>query len=151
MPKLYQIHRWDAIIDQTSSSPRPTLYIVPDEPFNVFCSQQKKLVVTISGTGTLYDNKPIYADAQPSELVGGFRPNFQEDTGFVGILLDTQWQGYPNVMGEVSIDGVHDGINVEQYQSANPCTHTSGSINTEHIRIIMMCIIIITIVVSLQN
>lgn len=96
----FDIQIWDAVILPGSSSPRPVIYI---ENPGYESSQQVDVYIT-STEPMPYTNRNIEAFIENSGLVLGYRPNFQAKTGLVGIILDTEWAGYPLVdMGQVKL------------------------------------------------
>lgn len=114
MPK-YNIQRWDAVMTRSSELtggneyPVPMIYIKPDQQFIQYAKENDYQVrVTITGTGTVYDDKPILAVIDSSGYFPDFRPNFYNQTGYFVLTLFTQWDGYPNTgNGSVLIQGLH--------------------------------------------
>lgn len=118
--KIYNIARWDAIInDSKSNAPVPGIYVIPDSDLINLCQQKNKIAIKIVDTQSSYDQKLAYAIVQPSEYTGGYRPNFQYQTGSVVILPDIKWDGYPRQLGSIEVlDFVEEKDNEkEMYQS----------------------------------
>ncbi len=98
----YDIKRWDGI--NTLTSPAPAIYIIPDKKLmNQVRNSNYEIPIKISGTNSYYDNNLVMAKCQPSQNTAGYRPNFQSVTNAVVLVLDMDWEGYPDNLGQVHI------------------------------------------------
>lgn len=101
---VYEIMRWDAIIEDESNFPYPVIYIKPDHDFEKQAKEAGNLfVVNISGTNMDYDNRDIVGMVHPSGYYPNFRPHFFNETGYWVIVLTTNWLGYPETLGKVKL------------------------------------------------
>ena len=103
MSRTYDIQRWDGIILPTLTVPQPGIYIKPDDELLRLLDTRDKVAIKITGTASVYDNMLAFAEIRKSEIVGGYRPNFQQQTGLSVVLPAIQWEGYPNRLGQVEI------------------------------------------------
>lgn len=102
--QIYSIKRIDAIQPSGANSAIPAFYVTPDqELFYLLDHYNGRIPIKIRNTNSGYDNLLSYASFQPSAFTGGFRPNFQEETGLGCILPEFPWKGYPPQLGEVEI------------------------------------------------
>lgn len=101
--RTYEIKRWDGIILPSVGVPQPGLYIQPDAELLSLLESQGQIAIKIINTRSVYDNKLTYATIRPSELTGGSRPNYQQQTGYMVILPNIPWDGYPNQLGSVEV------------------------------------------------
>lgn len=128
-PDKYDIMRWDVVMFKNSTSQVPMIYIKPDETFLEFAKiNNYALMVTIDGTGTIYDNKLIPGVVNESSNVPNCRPNFFDKTGYYVITLNSGWYGYPPgdklysevKAGEASLGGVtFSGLNAPENDNKN--------------------------------
>lgn len=107
MPK-YEIKRWDPVLPDGNEFPMPMIYIKPDEKFIKYAEENKYMVVvTVDGTGTVYDGKPLAGVIDSSGYFPNYRPNFYNKTGYFTITLFAQWKQYPmNGNGTATIRGL---------------------------------------------
>lgn len=107
MSSVYDIKRWDSKINNlypNRGETIPVIYIQPDKPLMKFIQEQNFTIpIKILNTHTGYDLTITYAKVMNSRDVIGYRPNFQEQTNWISLLLDIDWQGYPNTLGKVSV------------------------------------------------
>ena len=120
MSRTYDIHRWDGIILPSMNAPQPGVYIRPDEELFALLSQKNVLSVRFKNTNSIYENKIAYAEIRPSAVTGGFRPNFQEQTGLVVLLPDLTWEGYPDTLGQVEILGFGETPELDEDDDETP-------------------------------
>lgn len=100
----YKIERWDPIIPTGHSLPLPMIYIKPDNQFFKLAQDNLyNVIVTISGTGKLYDTKPMIGIIDSSAYYPNYRPNFFNDTKLIVITLMCDWIGY----GELGTACIH--------------------------------------------
>jgi hypothetical protein len=123
----YKIERWDSVVPPGHTVPLPMIYIKPDEEFIKIAEENDyNVVLTISGTGKMYDTKPIPGVIDSSGYFPDFRPNFFNDTKFLVITLLCDWIGYPEKdNGTVCVHGISSGpdkvvIDVKPYQAPKP-------------------------------
>jgi hypothetical protein len=106
----YKIERWDAILFDNSTNPTPIIYIKPDKELLDFAKQNKNAVlINIVGSNSIYDNKNIPSIFTKSSKVPNCRNNFFKKTGLYVIILDSDWHGYPDCLGECKIYGLGGG------------------------------------------
>ena len=100
----YKIERWDPIIPPGHTQPLPMIYIKADpELLKLAEDNLYHFIVTISGTGKLYDTKPMIGIIDSSGYYPDFRPNFFNDTKLLVITLMCDWIGY----GELGVACLH--------------------------------------------
>jgi len=106
----YEIKRWDVIL--VNDKRVPIIYIKPDIQFmNLIRKNNYNVICVIHGTRTVYDNNKIYGVVNESMYVPNCRPNFFNETGLYVITLDSSWNGYPSIIGNVDLYGVYEQIN----------------------------------------
>jgi hypothetical protein len=120
----YNIERWDPVIPSGHTQPLPMIYIKPDETLlNLAKDNDYNVIVTISGTGKLYDTKPIPAVIDSSGYYPNFRPNFHNKHNYVVLTLMCDWLGYGN-LGSVCVHGFtgSDSVKLEfkEYEPPKP-------------------------------
>jgi hypothetical protein len=108
MPRIYPIVRWDAIQNQKGSThAQPAVYIEPTPDTHAYLlnlyNKQGLAPIQLTGTDSTYEQQLAYASVQPSEVTGGYRPNYQADTCQWAILPHIVWQGYPRSLGQVTL------------------------------------------------
>ena len=93
------INRWGCI--QTSNScfgdSSPVVYINPHRGQDL----HKPILLKIDKTNSPYDNSFCWAKPQLAQNTAGYRPNYQDKTGEIVLVLDKEWLGYPPRLGEV--------------------------------------------------
>lgn len=101
----YKIERWDPVIPPGHTQPLPMIYIKPDETLVKLAEDNfYTVIVTISGTGKLYDTKPMVGIIDSSGYYPQFRPNFFNDKKLLVITLMCDWIGYGD-LGTACIHG----------------------------------------------
>jgi hypothetical protein len=55
--------------------------------------------IRIYDSSNTYENKVCYGALIPSAVTGGFRPNYQQQTGYWAIVPQIPWNGYPDKLG----------------------------------------------------
>ncbi len=112
---MLQVVRWDAIIEP-KSSPKTGLYIVPPtQDMANFLLSGNQFAIKITDTNSGYDNILCFAVAIPSEIAGGYRPNYEAQTNTIVIMPLIAWDGYPPELGNVTI--LDYGESTESYAS----------------------------------
>jgi len=101
----YKIERWDPVIPTGHTQPLPMIYIKPDETLVKLAEDNfYTVIVEISGTGKLYDTKPMVGIIDSSGYYPQFRPNFFNDKKLLVITLMCDWIGYGD-LGAACIHG----------------------------------------------
>jgi hypothetical protein len=154
----YKIERWDSVIPPGHTQPLPMIYIKPNEEFVKIAQENDyNVVVTISGTGKLYDTKVIPGVIDSSAFFPDFRPNFYNDTKLLVITLMIDWMGYPDTgNGTVCVHGIVAGpdqikIETKPYEAPKPLPWNQEwytkeremNLSTSQISWIILCILII--------
>lgn len=110
MSRVYDIKRWDAIQTRSNgfTKNQPALYILDE--YNTLTENdfQNPLLIKIKNSDPKYNEIFLYANLQPSEYTGGYRPNYQQDTRLFVIVPFIMWNGYPDQLGQVEILSSHD-------------------------------------------
>lgn len=120
----YDIQRWDGIYNDTTTA-QPALYVAPDpQILGVARQNQFRIPVKITDTDSPYDHVVAWATVQPSETTAGYRPNFQAQTGFIVIVPEIQWNGYPRQLGRV-----HVLVDTTEGQDADIATRYLSQLN----------------------
>ena len=136
-----------------NNRPYPMIYIKPDLKFIEFVKNNNyRILITISDSNTLYDNKTIWGTVDTSSGTPNNRPNFFNQTGFYVITLDSFWYGYPQIgqEGMVTIDNIieqpepqPEPTPVPSIIKDSPIIQTPGLNSRE---IIMMFLILLAII-----
>ena len=101
----YKIERWDPIIPPGHTQPLPMIYIkIDDTLLKIAKENDYNVIVNITGTGKLYDTKPIPAVIDCSAYYPDFRPNFFNENNLAVLTLMCDWLGYGK-LGNVCIHG----------------------------------------------
>jgi hypothetical protein len=92
----YKIYRWDAVILNNETQPKPMVYIKPkgDE---LDCMIDTIIEVKI-GENT-FDGF-----VKSSKNFPNYRPDFFSQTGYYVVVLNTYWNGYPREGGVVTLN-----------------------------------------------
>ena len=102
--EFYKIYRWDGVIFGNREYPTPVIYIKPDNDLLEFSrTNNNALLINISGSGSVYDNKNITGVMAKSLNIPNCRPVFFKETGLYVIVLNSIWFGYPNCLGKCKI------------------------------------------------
>jgi hypothetical protein len=105
----YSIKRWDVVMFNNSITKVPMIYIKPDIAFLKFVRENSfAVMVTVNGTGTIYDGKQIPGVVDKSCYVPNCRPNYFEKTGYYIVTLYADWYGYPHPeqLGTATFNGL---------------------------------------------
>lgn len=82
---------------------RPLLYVRPTPDWMGAIRKQEYVIpVAIDGTGDVYDGLRVLATCAPVQDVIGHRPNYQARSGYIALILQTPWHGYPLQNGTVA-------------------------------------------------
>lgn len=145
MTNIFEIRQWNPIIIK-NMAPIPMLYVIPNKELLKLLNYKNRIFVKISNSNSLYDNLIIEAQLSPSELIPNYRPNFQQQTGYLSLLLLTQWNGYPDLLGNIQILDMEnmletlDDNNVEESFTTN-----NYAINTFITIFIAVLLLVLTI------
>lgn len=104
----YDIKRWDVVMFNNSTTKVPVIYFKPDKNLLDFIQANNSiLMINITDSNTVYDNKEIPAIIDRSDNIPNCRPNYFEKTGYYVASLYANWYGYPNMdcLGKVSFSG----------------------------------------------
>lgn len=102
----YEIKRWDSVIYGNGTYPMPMVYFKPDEEFYKYAKENEyMIIVTIQGSNSHYDGKPLVGVIDSSATFPNDRPNFFNETGYLVITLFCNWNGYPPNLGVMNIRG----------------------------------------------
>ena len=97
----FKIYRWDAVMTAKNDLPAPMVYIKPTLKFLEFIENNNyRILLSISGTNTIYDGKTMWGIVDKSSNTPNCRPNFYKQTGYYVVTLESFWYGYPNVGNE---------------------------------------------------
>jgi len=106
MPE-YEIMRWDSVIPKNNTLPYPMVYIKPDKSFLEYARENKYMfLLNITGTGMDYDKMPVVGMVDSSGYFPDYRPNFFNDTGYFVVIIFTNWLGYPEKNGKITLQGM---------------------------------------------
>lgn len=112
---VYSIKRWDSVDRRTCTQTAdetayPVLYFNPDENGvhggREICRQYNSYLVPIMihGSGSAYDEYAVMARlTRARDVYTTPRPNFEHQTGWVALEVQTPWIGFPMELGLVSI------------------------------------------------
>jgi len=111
MSNSYKIYRWDSFL--YSKDPVPIIYVKPDDALLKFAKQNNNaLLIRVSNSNSIYDGKKIagvlYKSYEVTKCI-----NFFNKTGLYIIVLDSDWYGYPDSLGECDIFGLEGDVVVD--------------------------------------
>jgi len=92
---------WNPMIIGNKTEPYPVLYIDHDTDFIPYIGQS--FYVFIKHTNSPYDGVAL-AKLEHVDNIGTPRPNFERTTGFLCLVLDVAWNGYPPENGDVMFE-----------------------------------------------
>lgn len=100
------ILRWEGYIPpkqpQIQLQAYPLVYVRPADPLKFWSYVEKNggtVVATVHDSRSIYDQKTVPAIPQKVPL----RPNYSAATGDIGVLLGSNWYGYPPQPGTLRI------------------------------------------------
>lgn len=121
--KTYSILRWDAVLFGNSEYPTPIIYVEPEPSLLEFAKENNDaLLVSIKSTNSIYDGKQIAGVFASSGEIPNCREIYFNKTKLYVIVLQAEWHGYPDSLGECDIYGLKGGVpakeinNVQLYQ-----------------------------------
>lgn len=118
--KEYKIERWDAIIPKGNTFPYPVVYFKPEENFENYIVENNIVLVKISNTNSTYDEKSVLGMVYNSGYFPSFRPNFFNNTGYYLIVIFTNWIGYPDNNGNLTINFSSENKQIERFDNTDP-------------------------------
>jgi hypothetical protein len=140
--QIFEIRSWNALI-RPESKPMPMVYVIPTPEL----LNKHFVEVEIKNTNTGYDNLRINAMISPSSLTAGYRPNFQEQTGYASIILMVPWNSYPMNNGQLIVYGLDPAQNPQSV--SNVITTENFTIKeTDNIVTIIIISVIVMIIVG---
>jgi len=103
----YPIQSWNPMIYKNNTYPLPMLYVTGDKKLEHYAEENDfSFLVTITGSNSNYDNKPIVAVMDCSGVFPNCRPNFYEKNKYFTLTLFGTWIGYPPNNGSMLIQGM---------------------------------------------
>lgn len=109
--KTYSIRRWDAVLFGNNEYPTPIIYVEPEPSLLEFARENSDaLLVSIKSTNSIYDGKQISGIFASSAEIPNCREVFFNKTKLYVIVLQAEWHGYPDCLGECDIYGLKGGI-----------------------------------------
>jgi hypothetical protein len=111
MSNTYKIHRWDSFL--YNKDPVPIIYVKPDDALLKFAKENNNaLLIRVSNSNSIYDGKKIagvlYKSYEVTKCI-----NFFNKTGLYVIVLESDWYGYPDSLGECDIFGLEGDVVVD--------------------------------------
>ena len=103
---IFDIKSWNPIIlDGNPNGRKPSVYIKPTDQIRDFIISlpDNNFKVEITGTNTIYDNAAINSHVYSTVNTPNYRPNFYMENGYLVVVLDYLWLGYPLDLGEINI------------------------------------------------
>lgn len=151
MTNIFEIRQWNPIIIK-NMAPIPMIYVIPNEELLKLLNYKHRIFVKIFNSNSLYDNLIIEAQLSPSELTPNYRPNFQQQTGYISLILLTQWNGYPDSLGniqildmEIMLESLDDDADTIQESFLTTNNYYSTSIITTIIIVSLLLILTISL------
>ena len=103
----FPIHRWDAVQFGSSTVPVPVAYILPSNELLAFAARtQGTIQVMLTGTSFPYGGRQLEAALVSSADVPNCRPHFFNKTQLYVLVLNSDWYGYPDVLGTCTVMGL---------------------------------------------
>ena len=116
----YKIHRWDTVLFGNREYPTPIIYIKPDDNLFEFTKANKDdLLVRINSSKSIYDKKNITGVFASSAEIPNCRPVFFNKTALYVIVLQCEWYGYPDFLGNCEILGLKRGVDYKRDENVN--------------------------------
>ena len=140
---------WDAVILPKNTTPNPVIYVQSNPYLRSILNQTVQL--HISGNDSVGPNTDYEALVRSSADIAGYRPNFEHTYDMIGLVLKTQWQGYPlsNDLGVVSVLSPKD-IVIKTIPSVYEAYHGPGTFTVyrDLYFVILFTVIIICVILS---
>jgi|LakMenEpi03Aug12_release.lakeMendotaPanAssembly.Ray.scaffolds.fasta_scaffold65934_4 hypothetical protein len=112
MSNSYKIYRWDSFLYNKNIS--PIIYVKPDDTLLKFAKKNNNaLLIRVSKSNSIYDGKKITGVLYKSSDITKCS-NFFNKTGLYVIVLESDWYGYPDFLGECDIFGLEGDVVVNE-------------------------------------
>ena len=112
MSNSYKIYRWDSFLYNKNTS--PIIYVKPDDTLLKFAKENNNaLLIRVSKSNSIYDGKKITGVLYKSSDITKCS-NFFNKTGLYVIVLESDWYGYPDFLGECDIFGLEGEVVVNE-------------------------------------
>ena len=112
MSNSYKIYRWDSFLYNKNIS--PIIYVKPDDTLLKFAKKNNNaLLIRVSKSNSIYDGKKIAGILYKSSDITKCS-NFFNKTGLYVIVLESDWYGYPDFLGECDIFGLEGDVVVNE-------------------------------------
>jgi hypothetical protein len=164
MSNSYKIYRWDSFLYNKNIS--PIIYVKPDDTLLKFAKENNNtLLIRVSKSNSIYDGKKIAGVLYKSSDIT--KCNFFNKTGLYVIVLESDWYGYPDFLGECDIFGLKGDVVVDEntllplpdqntnfIDSSNSKLKSQKSspiqMNTNYI-VLVVCVAIVILLIFLYN
>jgi hypothetical protein len=165
MSNSYKIYRWDSFLYNKNTS--PIIYVKPDDTLLKFAKENNNaLLIRVSKSNSIYDGKKIAGVLYKSSDITKCS-NFFNKTGLYVIVLESNWYGYPDFLGECDIFGLEGDIVVNENtllplpgQNTNSIDFSNSKLksqksspiqmNTNYI-VLAVCVAIVILLIFLYN
>jgi hypothetical protein len=165
MSNSYKIYRWDSFLYNKNIS--PIIYVKPDDTLLKFAKENNNtLLIRVSKSNSIYDGKKIAGVLYKSSDITKCN-NFFNKTGLYVIVLESDWYGYPDFLGECDIFGLKGDVVVDEntllplpdqntnfIDSSNSKLKSQKSspiqMNTNYI-VLVVCVAIVILLIFLYN
>ena len=165
MSNSYKIYRWDSFLYNKNIS--PIIYVKPDDTLLKFAKENNNtLLIRVSKSNSIYDGKKIAGVLYKSSDITKCS-NFFNKTGLYVIVLESDWYGYPDFLGECDIFGLEGDVVVDEntllplpdqntnfIDSSNSKLKSQKSspiqMNTNYI-VLVVCVAIVILLIFLYN
>jgi hypothetical protein len=165
MSNSYKIYRWDSFLYNKNIS--PIIYVKPDDTLLKFAKENNNtLLIRVSKSNSIYDGKKIAGVLYKSSDITKCN-NFFNKTGLYVIVLESDWYGYPDFLGECDIFGLKGDVAVDEntllplpdqntnfIDSSNSKLKSQKSspiqMNTNYI-VLVVCVAIVILLIFLYN
>ena len=162
MSNSYKIYRWDSFL--YSKDPVPIIYVKPDDALLKFAKENNNaLLIRVSNSNSIYDGKKItgvlYKSYEVTKCI-----NFFNKTGLYIIVLESDWYGYPDSLGECDIFGLEGDVVVDPntlLPVTVPVQPTETSKSLKSLKseksdvnagiIILVCVIIVILIILIMS
>ena len=96
----FNIESWNVImLNNNPNQRRPAVYVKLTEELYMFMLMtydKSMFTVQIGDTNNIYDDITVDGYFFNSVNTPNFRPNFYMKNGYITIILDCEWKGYPD-------------------------------------------------------
>lgn len=159
MPE-FVIHSWNPVIPDKGTFPFPMLYIEATNDLLKYASKNNfTILVTIKGSSSVYDDKPMIAVLDTSAKFPNNRTNFFNKHNFYTLTLVAAWFEYPKLNGVAVIEYIDENkIPCPKFETPKPIEWTewynrdstplSGMSNPDLTKIYIFIIIVMLFMVG---